>query len=399
MHRNTRALSRGVQAGNHGGVVFENLCVDVRGDSTHGVVRGRHHGDWFGHRVNSEVCPRKLGDVGEFRFEYFGTEVGAVEENVVLVGAGSAAFCNFLHHVPRNDVAGCEVLDCRCVTFHEALAVDIAEDCSLAAGAFGEEDAEPGEPGRVELEKLHVFERDSLAPDNSDTVTGQGVRVRGGLEHFPEATRREDDGRGVEHVNVARGEFVGDNTARGGLAVDLGEEQVENVELVVELDAELDAVLEERLKNHVARAVGCVARAANGRLAVVASVPAETTLVDLAVRRAVERQAHVFEVDDGVNRLARENLGGVLIDEVVATLHGVKGVPLPRILFDVGERCGHSTLRRTRVRTSWVQLRNDRRLCERSRFDSGAHSRTTRSNNDNVVFVVMNCRHALLLDI
>ena len=73
----------------------------------------------------------------------------------------------------------------------------------------------------------------------------------------------------------------------------------------------------------MAGAVGSVAGAANRGLAVVASVTTEAALVDLALRGAVERQTHVLEVDDCVDRFFCENLCGILINEVVATLNPV----------------------------------------------------------------------------
>ena len=103
----------------------------------------------------------------------------------------------------------------------------------------------------------------------------------------------------------------------------------------------------------MAGAVGRVAGAAHGRLAVVGGVAAEAALVDLALGRAVERQAHVLEVDDRVDGLLREDLGRVLVDQVVAALDGVEGVPLPAVLLDVGEGGGHAALRRARCGSGW----------------------------------------------
>ena len=88
---------------------------------------------------------------------------------------------------------------------------DVAQDRALAARAFGEQDAEAGEAGRVELEELHVLERQALAPDDADAVAGEGVRVRGRLVDLAEAAGREDDGLGLEDVQVAGGELVGDD--------------------------------------------------------------------------------------------------------------------------------------------------------------------------------------------
>ena len=145
------------------------------------------------HRVDAEVGAGELGDVGELRLEHLGAEVRAVEQHVVLVRSGAAALRDLLHHAAAHDVARREVLDGRGVALHEALARGVAQDRALAARALGEQDAEPGEAGRVELEELHVLERQALAPDDADAVAGEGVRVRGGLVDLAEAAGREDD--------------------------------------------------------------------------------------------------------------------------------------------------------------------------------------------------------------
>ena len=142
-------------------------------------------------------------------------------------------------------------------------------------------------------------------------------------------------------------------------------------------------------------AVGRIARASNRCFTVVAGVATKPALVYFAVGRAVERESHVLEVDNRVDGFARENLGGVLIDEVVTAFDGVERVPFPRVLFDVGQRGGHSALRRTRVRPRWVQLGDDGGFGVGGGFDGRAHARTTRSNNDDVVLVMMNRGHGL----
>ena len=223
-----------------------------------------------------------------------------------------------------------------------------------------------------------------------DAVAGEGVRVRGRLVDLAEAAGREDDGLGLEDVQVAGGELVGDDARDLRAAVvGLHRDEVEHVELVEEVDAELDAVLEQRLQDHVAGAVGGVARAAHRGLAVVGGVAAEAALVDLALGRAVERQAHVLEVDDGVDRLLGEDLGGILVDEVVAALDGVEGVPLPRVLFDVRERRGHAALRRAGVRAGRVELRDDRGLRTRAGLDRRAHAGAAGAHDDDVELVVV----------
>ena len=204
----------------------------------------------------------------------------------------------------------------------------------------------------MELEELHVLERQAVAPDDRGAVTGQGVRVGGDFVHLAEAAAGEDDRFGLEQVQLARCQFVRNNAGDPTFV----HHHVEYVELVVELDLVLYALLEERLQDHVAGAVGGVARAAYRSLAVARGVTAESALVDATLGRAVERKAELLQVVDGVDGFLAHDFGGVLVDEVVATLDGVERVPLPVVLLDVGEGRAHAALRRAGVGAGGVEL-------------------------------------------
>ena len=94
-------------------------------------------------------------------------------------------------------------------------------------------------------------------------------------------------------------------------------EQVQQKVLVVEIDLPLDALLVERLQDHVAGAVGAIAGAAHGGLAALARVAAEGALGDPAVGRAAEGQPPVLQFVDRFDGLAAQNLGGVLVGQIV----------------------------------------------------------------------------------
>ncbi len=165
---------------------------------------------------------------------------------------------------------------------------------------------------------------------------------------------------------------------------------VQRVVLVEELDVVLDAVLIQRLQDHVAGAVGGVAGPAHRCLAVVAGVPAEPALVDAALGRAVERHAHLLEVEHRVDGFLAHDLDGVLVGEVVAALDGVEGVPLPVVLFDVGQCRAHAALRRAGVAAGRVELRQHRGARSRPRLDGGPHSRAACTDDDDVVAMFLN---------
>jgi hypothetical protein len=313
--------------------------------------------------------------------------VRQVEVDVGLVRPGAAALAHLVGHRPGDHVAGSEVLDGGGVALHEALVLAVAEDAALAARGLRQEHAEAGEAGRVELEELHVLEREALAPDDAHAVAGEGVGVGRGAEHLPEAAGGEDDRLGVEDVDLAGRELVGDDAGCLDAAGRLLGHDVEDVELVVELHVVLDALLVERLQDHVAGAVGREAGPAYGGLAVVAGVTAEAALVDAPLLGAVEGEAHLLEVEDRVDRLLGHHLGGVLVDEVVAALDGVEGVPLPVVLLDVGEGGAHAALGRAGVGPGGVELGQHRGAGALTGLERGAHACAARADDDDVVLV------------
>jgi hypothetical protein len=62
----------------------------------------------------------------------------------------------------------------------------------------------------VELEELDVLQRQALAPHDADAVAGEGGRSRWSCRSC-RAAGGEDDGLGVEDVEVAGGQLVGDD--------------------------------------------------------------------------------------------------------------------------------------------------------------------------------------------
>ena len=147
----------------------------------------------------------------------------------------------------------------------------------------------------------------------------------------------------------------------------------------------------------MAGAVGRVARAPHRAFAVVAGVTAEAALVDAALGRAVERHAEVLELDDGVDRLAAHDLGRRLVDEVVAALDGVEGVPLPRVLFDVGQCRAHPALGGARVRAGRVELGEHCDAALAGRFDGGPQAGAPGADHDRVVAVAVDLHPSIIL--
>ena len=185
-------------------------------------------------------------------------------------------------------------------------------------------------------------------------------------------------------MQLAVGDAVSHHAARLA-AID---QQVDDVVLVEELDAVLDALLVERLQDHVPGSVGREAGSPHGRLAEVARVAAESALVDLALSRPIERQAHVLEGDHGLDRLAGQDLGRILVDQVVAALDRVVHVPLGVVFLDVAERGADAALGGAGVRSSRVELGQHRRLDVRAgQLERGPQAGAAGAHDDGLVVV------------
>ena len=200
-------------------VVAQDLALDVGRHAAHRVVRGGVDGHRLGVGLDAEVGARELGDVGQLGVDVRRLQVGQVEQDVVLVRPGAAAVADLHRHVAGHHVARGQVLHRRGVALHEPLALGVAQDRAFTAGRLGQQDAEPGQAGGVELVELHVLQRQPAPPHDAHPVTGQGVRVRRRLEHLAETAGGQDDRLGVEDVDLARGQLVGDDARRDRVAV------------------------------------------------------------------------------------------------------------------------------------------------------------------------------------
>ena len=68
----------------------------------------------------------------------------------------------------------------------------------------------------------------------------------------------------------------------------------------------------------------------------------------------------MLEVVNRLHRLAAQDLGSILIHQVITALDGVEHVPFPMVFFQVAESRTDPPLGRPRVRAHGIQLTNHR---------------------------------------
>jgi hypothetical protein len=76
---------------------------------------------------------------------------------------------------------------------------------------------------------------------------------------------------------------------------------------------------------------------------------AEPALSDEPFRSPAERHSHMLQLDNRLRSFLDEELDGILVGKVIATLDGVEHVGKPVIGFHVAKRCGNPTLGGPRV--------------------------------------------------
>ncbi len=236
----------------------------------------------------------------------------------------------------------------------------------------------------MELIHLHIFQWDAPAIGDCHAVAHAGQRVAGDAPGAAIAAGRKQHNLGVERMDFAVAQ-VHCHDARHRV---IDHYQVQRQIFIEETHLIFDGLLEHGLENHMAGAVGGIAGAPDGAFAIVARVPAEAALVDAAIGHAIEGQAPMFQVIHRVDGFAGQHLGGVLVREVVATLHGVEHVPFPVIFFDVAQRGSYAALRRASVRACGIEFRDDGDAGVARKLAGRHQSRAARANDHHIEFMI-----------
>ncbi len=158
-------------------LVADDPSPEVCRDPAHRVVGRRLDRHRLRERLDPEVDPGELGDVGQLLLDHLAPEMAHVQEEVVALGTGAAAVADLEVHGAADHVARRELHQGRGVVRHETLAGLVEERAALAAGRLGQQDSHPVDARRMELVELHVLERAAhggrSAPSRRRSGTGR----------------------------------------------------------------------------------------------------------------------------------------------------------------------------------------------------------------------------------
>ena len=242
----------------------------------------------------------------------------------------------------------------------------------------------------MELVEFHILQRQAAPQRQGGAIARQAMGVAREGPHPSPTAGGEERRFSVENMPGAAAQLER-HAAADRRAI---HRQIHDVEFVEESDFLLDALLIKRLQDHMPGAISGMAGASNRAFAKVARMAAEAALADPAGRGAVEGQAHVLQLDDGRHGVFSEHLRGVLVGQVIATLHGVVGVPEGVVFFQIAERGADPAQRGAGVAACRVQLADDGDFGPAHAGVEGSHQpRAARPDDDGIINVSLRIGH------
>ena len=306
--------------------------------------------------------------------------------------AATAPFFDLGRHGARHHVAAGQVFRGRRIARHETLAVLVHQIAALAAHPFGDQHARAVHAGRMELEELHVFQRYAGACRHAESVAGVDVGIGAGREDAPRAAGGEQRGARLQDHHFGSLDLHRHHAQHVAVLV---ADQIERHPLHEEVGVGLDVLLIQGVQQRMTGAVGCGTGARHRVLAVILHVAAERTLVDLAAVQPIERHAVMLQLVHHFRCGAAHVFDGILIAEIVRTLHRVVHMPVPVVFVDVAQRSGDAALSRHGMRTCGEHLGQHRDFQARlGQRQCGAHPRTARAHHHHIECSFCYCHYS-----
>jgi hypothetical protein len=155
-------------------------------------------------------------------------EMIEVQVDVVLLRPDPAPLADFDGHGPAHHVAARQIFGRGGIALHEAFAVAIGEVAAFPAHAFGDEAARAIDAGGMELNKLHVLQRQAGSEPHAAAITGAGMRRGAREERAAVASGGQHHHMRAEAMDRAVLDAPGDDAAAGVTVHDQVEHEILN---------------------------------------------------------------------------------------------------------------------------------------------------------------------------
>ncbi|BAK10574.1 conserved hypothetical protein conserved hypothetical protein [Pantoea ananatis AJ13355] len=327
----------------------QRLTGDFGWHAAHHVVTGWDNRNRLFNRVNVSKGTGQLKDARQARFQHFRTQVIEFQLDVRAPWTvATTTFTDLHHHRTGHNVTTGKVFGVRRIALHETLTVFVQQITAFTTTAFGDQYTSTGDTGWVELPHFHILHRHARAQRHANTVAGIDVGVRRGLINTSCTARRQNGGLGFE-VNRFAGFHADCRTAYDGTVVIF--DQIQCIPFGEDSGFIFQVLLIQRMQQCVAGTVGRCGSTRRLLTAEVFRLTTKRTLINAAVIKTGEGQAHVLQFQNRFRTDVTHVFDRVLVTDVVGTFDGVIHMPFPVIVMGVTQRNGDSALRGDRMGT------------------------------------------------
>ena len=181
MYGHTGDFATGIQAWDNLvvalGIHRNGLTVNIRGDTPHHVVAGRHYRYRLFDRIHMGEGPAQLADARQPRLQHLLTQVIELQFDVVAIFAAAPALQNLQHHGSSDNIPARQVLGVGCITLHKALTILVDQVAALTPTALGDQGTGAVNARGMELPHLHILHRHTGAQSHTNAVTGIDMGV------------------------------------------------------------------------------------------------------------------------------------------------------------------------------------------------------------------------------
>ena len=165
-----------------------DLAIGTYGDAAHRVMRGRLDRYVVHGRIEVGVLLNGLDHLRQYLVHVPGFDAGHIEPYAILRAfrilriSDSSPRVDFGHDGAAYHIAGGQIGMPWRVTFHESLAIGIAQHAAFGTSRFGQQNARMCESGRMELHEFGVLKLQTGSQRQCHAIACQIPGIRGGVE-------------------------------------------------------------------------------------------------------------------------------------------------------------------------------------------------------------------------
>ncbi len=326
MNGNAGTLTGGKKSINHRALsVINRFPAFIGGDASHRIMGGGLDGQRVFHTINSNKIDTQLPDLRQAFHDARFPEVAQVEMNRAL-SVHTASGIDFALLGAGDDIARREFHPRRRIFFHEAFAFPVQQVPAFSPRSFRKQNSLAVQPGRMELHKLRIFNRDSRAVGGHGTIGGTGKGVGGDLEHAAISAGGHQHRFGLDHFHFP-GTHIADHDT---VAASVLHDQFVHEPFGIHLDglAVFHHLLVQGMKDGVTGTVGGITGAGLG-------VSAKTALRDFSISGAAEHTTEMLKFVNDARSGFHIFFDGILVVEVVPALDGIEHVLFPTVVLGI----------------------------------------------------------------